>query len=74
LILLCHRSPGHGITLAGRTPTFPRPREKYSASRVTGDLTNNPCLHGKGIADEIEGKSQDAMKALTATCPARDHL
>ncbi len=34
---------------------------KGKAKQVAGDLTNNPDLHDEGVADEVAGKTQDAI-------------
>ena len=34
---------------------------KGKIKQATGDLTNNPRLHDEGVADEVAGKTQDAV-------------
>ena len=34
---------------------------KGKIKQATGDLTNNPDLHDAGVADEVAGKTQDAL-------------
>jgi uncharacterized protein YjbJ (UPF0337 family) len=34
---------------------------KGKIKKATGDLTNNPGLHDEGVADEVAGKTQDAI-------------
>jgi uncharacterized protein YjbJ (UPF0337 family) len=34
---------------------------KGKVKQAAGDLTNNPNLHDEGVADEVAGKTQDAL-------------
>ena len=34
---------------------------KGQIKQAAGDLTNNPRLHDEGVADEVAGKTQDAV-------------
>jgi len=34
---------------------------KGKIKQAAGDLTDNPNLHDEGVADEAEGKTQDAI-------------
>jgi len=34
---------------------------KGKIKQATGDLTHNPDLHDEGVADEVAGKTQDAV-------------
>ena len=34
---------------------------KGRVKQATGDLTSNPRLHDEGVADEVAGKTQDAV-------------
>jgi uncharacterized protein YjbJ (UPF0337 family) len=34
---------------------------KGKVKQATGDLTGNPRLHNEGVADEVAGKTQDAL-------------
>ena len=34
---------------------------KGRVKQAAGDLTNNPDLHDEGVADEVAGRTQDAM-------------
>ena len=37
---------------------------KGRIKQATGDLTNNPDLHEEGVADEVAGKTHDAVGRL----------
>ena len=34
---------------------------KGKVKQATGDLTDDPDLHDEGVADEVAGKTQDAL-------------
>jgi len=34
---------------------------KGKVKQAAGDLTDNPQLHDEGVADEVAGKTQDAL-------------
>jgi len=40
---------------------------KGHVKQATGDLTNNPDLHDEGVADEVAGKTQDAVGRVKRT-------
>jgi uncharacterized protein YjbJ (UPF0337 family) len=40
---------------------------KGQIKQATGDLTNNPDLHDEGVADEVAGKTQDAVGRVKRT-------
>jgi uncharacterized protein YjbJ (UPF0337 family) len=40
---------------------------KGRIKQATGDLTNNPDLHDEGVADEVAGKTQDAVGSVKRT-------
>ena len=40
---------------------------KGRIKQATGDLTQNPDLHDEGVADEVAGKTQDAMGRVKRT-------
>jgi uncharacterized protein YjbJ (UPF0337 family) len=40
---------------------------KGTIKQATGDLTNNPRLHDEGVADEVAGKTQDAVGRVRRT-------
>ena len=37
---------------------------KGKIKQATGDLTNNPALHDEGAADEVAGKTQEALGSV----------
>ena len=40
---------------------------KGQIKQATGDLMNNPDLHDEGVADEVAGKTQDAVGRVKRT-------
>jgi uncharacterized protein YjbJ (UPF0337 family) len=40
---------------------------KGEIKQAAGDLTHNPDLHDEGVADEVAGKTQDAVGRVKRT-------